>query len=99
MGIAPNPGVVAWCEEVREYATFLAVARDTEHLELSIEVDSDPISGWVSNGAYGTRPFSGWIELVAAIEAARCPVAGAGRSGETESETLGWLPGAKAAGL
>jgi len=99
MGIAPNPGVVAWCEEVREYATLLPVARDTAHLELSIDVDSDPISGSVSNGGYGTRPFSGWIELVAAIEAARSPVAGANGSGETGAETLGWLPGAKVLGL
>ena len=75
------------------------MASDTAHLELLIDVDSDPISGSVSNGAYGTRPFSGWIELVAAIEAARSPVAGPTGSGADEAETLGWLPGAKAPGL
>jgi len=91
--------VVAWCEQVREYATFPAVARDTAHLELSIDVDSDPISGSVSNGGYDRRPFSGWIELVAAIEAARSPVADAVGSGDGEAETLGWIPGAKASGL
>ncbi len=41
-------------------------------LELVIEIDSDPISGSLTVGG---RPeasrFTGWIELVAAIEAAR----------------------------
>jgi hypothetical protein len=78
---------------------LLGVTRGTAHLELLIDVDSDPISGSVSNGAYGTQSFSGWIELVAAIEAARTPIDDAGRSGESEAETLGWLPGAKASGL
>jgi hypothetical protein len=72
------------------------VARTTRHLELSIEVDSDPISGSVSNGAHGSRPFSGWIELVGAIEAVRSPVAAPGGSGQTDAETLGSVPGAKA---
>jgi hypothetical protein len=40
-------------------------------MELVIDVDSDPISGSVSNGSHVARPFTGWIELVAAIEAAR----------------------------
>jgi hypothetical protein len=45
--------------------------RGTAHLKLAIDVDSDPISGSVSNGSHGAEPFTGWIELVAAIEAAR----------------------------
>lgn len=72
------------------------MTRATAHLELSIDVDSDPISGSLSNGSYGARPFTGWIELVAAIEAARSSVQGAGGSGEGGSETLGSFPGAKA---
>jgi hypothetical protein len=43
----------------------------TTHLQLAINVDSDPISGSVSNGDHGAEPFTGWIELTAAIEAAR----------------------------
>jgi hypothetical protein len=73
--------------------------RARAHLELSIDVDSDPISGAVSNGAHGSRPFSGWIELVAAIEAARSPIAGDGGRvdvGPADPRTLGSIPGAKA---
>jgi hypothetical protein len=43
----------------------------TAHISLTIEVDSDPISGSVSNGSQVARPFMGWIELVEAIEAVR----------------------------
>ncbi|HSC04431.1 MAG TPA: hypothetical protein VLC49_13965 [Solirubrobacteraceae bacterium] len=66
--------------------------RATAHLELAIEVDSDPISGSVSNGSRRSQPFNGWIELVAAIEAARS-------AGQSERQTLGSLPGAKATEL
>ena len=52
-------------------ARFLTVARDTAHLKLSIDVESDPISGWVERDRYAA--VRGWIELVAAIEAARSP--------------------------
>jgi hypothetical protein len=40
-------------------------------LSLAIDVDSEPISGSISNGCHVERPFTGWIELVAAIEAVR----------------------------
>jgi hypothetical protein len=40
-------------------------------MQLSIDVHSDPITGSVSNGSQVARPFTGWIELTAAIEAAR----------------------------
>ena len=75
------------------------MASGTTNLELAIEMDSDPISGSVSNGSHGAQPFSGWIELVAAIEAARTsggPIAGLGEPG---GQILGSLPGAKARGL
>ena len=72
-----------------------AVERATAHLELAIEVDSEPISGSVSNGSPQSQPFIGWIELVAAIEAARSSV---GRLGG-ERQTLGSLPGANATEL
>jgi hypothetical protein len=68
------------------------VERATRHLELSIDINSDPITGSISGGAQDALPFSGWIELVAAIEAARSPA-------EAAAESLGSLPGAKATAL
>jgi hypothetical protein len=68
----------------------------TAHLELSIEVGSDPIAGSVTNGSYRSRPFSGWIELVGAIEAARSAGVSTRGSGEAGRQTLGSSPGAKA---
>lgn len=47
------------------------VTERSAHLCLSIEVDSDPISGSVAVAAGVPQEFCGWIELVAAIEAAR----------------------------
>ncbi|HET6865117.1 MAG TPA: hypothetical protein VFH80_04305 [Solirubrobacteraceae bacterium] len=73
--------------------------RATARLELAIEVDSDPISGSVSNGSRHSQPFIGWIELVVAIEAARSSAALLGGPGGTERQTLGSLPGAKATEL
>jgi len=70
------------------------VERATAHLELAIEVDSEPISGSVSNGTRHAQPFNGWIELVAAIEAARSSAVLVAGSGEAERQTLGVLPGA-----
>ena len=88
---------------------ILTVQTATAHLELAIDVDSEPISGSVSNGAHRSQPFSGWIELVAAIEAARSSVSGANGSGMNGAgtngsgaagvKTLGSIPGAKASGL
>jgi hypothetical protein len=63
------------------------------------ESDSEPISESVSNGSHGSPPFSGRMERVAAIEAPRSPVAGAGGVGGADAETLGSVPGAKAPGL
>jgi hypothetical protein len=57
---------------------------DTAHLELAIDVESDPISGSVSGASREERRFTGWIELVAAIESAR-----------RDEKTLGLVPGAK----
>lgn len=56
----------------------------TAELMLTIDVESDPISGSVSATGVEARPFTGWIELVAAIESAR-----------REDQTLGQVPGAK----
>jgi hypothetical protein len=79
----------------RGCATFLSVPSATTHLELAIDVDSDPISGLVSEGTQARRRFSGWIELVAAIEAARRSGIENGATQATRVQTLGSLPGAK----
>jgi hypothetical protein len=64
------------------------VELDNARVELSIELGSDPIRGSVAARDGEPQMFSGWIELVAAIEDVR-----ADRSPHTK--TLGWLPGAK----
>jgi hypothetical protein len=76
------------------------VKRATAHLKLAIDIDSDPISGSVSNGTGDPRAFQGWIELASVIEAARNanPAAAEGL-GELQVERLGSFPGAKGSGL
>jgi hypothetical protein len=59
----------------------------TAHLSLTIDVDSDPISGSIANGTGVSRAFSGWIELVAVIEAARSEDSAA--SGERTTKPWG----------
>ena len=80
---------------------LLTVETGTAHLRLAIDVDSDPISGSVCGGTGGSSPFSGWIELVSVIEAARRaePRAGAGERSENGVQTLGSFPGAKRSAL
>ena len=74
--------------------------RGTAHLKLAIDIDSDPISGSVSNGTGDSRAFKGWIELASVIEAARNanPAAAEGL-GVVQVESLGSFPGAKGSGL
>ena len=71
----------------------------TTKLHLSIDIDSDPITGSVSNGAHSWQPFNGWIELVAAIEAARISRHDGAGSAEAGVKTLGSAPGANATAL
>jgi hypothetical protein len=52
-------------------AILAHVDPDRAYLELAIELDSDPISGYLATKPGEPRNFSGWIELVAAIEDAR----------------------------
>jgi len=42
-------------------------------VELSIDLGSEPISGRLIAGSGQPQSFSGWMELVAAIEAVRDP--------------------------
>lgn len=98
-GFASNPGVSAWGEDRTARSTYRPVERATAHLELAIDLDSDPITGSVGNGPQSAKPFSGWIELVAAIEAARSSAGHPGDLEEPESQTLGLFPGAKVSEL
>jgi len=76
-------------------AIFPTVKRGTAHVMLAIDVDSDPISGLVSNGDELSMPFNGWIELAAFIEAARSAIPqDASDPRETPIERLGSIPGA-----
>ena len=82
MSDAVNPGVLPWCGIIRNTPNLCSMGRGTAHINLAIEVDSDPISGCVSNGNQLAQPFIGWIELVEAIEAARA----SDHAGEPEGE-------------
>ncbi len=74
--------------------------RGTAHLKLAIDIDSEPISGSVSNGTGDSKAFHGWVELASVIEAARSAgPAGAEELGEIQVERLGSFPGAKRSGL
>ena len=75
------------------------MTRGTSQLRLAIEIGSEPITGWVSNGEGVSKSFHGWIELTAVIEAARGASGTPGKLGETPIETLGSIPGAKASEL
>ncbi len=68
---ARNPGVLPWGGTERNTPNLWTMRSGTAHLSLAIDVDSDPISGSISNGCHVERPFTGWIELAAAIEAVR----------------------------
>jgi hypothetical protein len=57
------------------------------HLKLAVDVGSDPITGSLSVGSGDPSDFCGWIELVAAIEAARYN-GGGKRYGISESSQL-----------
>ena len=76
----------------------MRVTSGTAQLRLAIDIGSEPISGWVSNGVGDSRPFEGWIELASVIEAARAAEVALGKSGNGRTERLGSIPGANAPG-
>jgi hypothetical protein len=47
------------------------MCQGTVHVELWIDPDSEPISGWVAAGDREREEFGGWVELTAVIESAR----------------------------
>jgi hypothetical protein len=80
-------------------AIFRSAMRGTAQLRLAIDIGSEPISGWVSNGTEELKPFRGWIELASVIEFARAADPAHGELGEAPTERLGSIPGANADGL
>jgi hypothetical protein len=46
-------------------------ASQDEHFDLVLEIGTDPIRGRIGRSPDALREFSGWIELAAALEAAR----------------------------
>jgi hypothetical protein len=91
--------VAPWGEYRTERSTLQPVRRTTTHLELAIDIDSDPITGSFSQGAENSQPFAGWIELVAAIEAARSSEHPAEGAENGNRKTLGSTPGANGSKL
>jgi hypothetical protein len=70
------------------------VIAQTVNVSLSIELESEPITGAMAvDAGQPPRRFSGWVELAGAIEDVRLR-----RSGGAAAQTLGYLPGAKAEG-
>jgi hypothetical protein len=68
---------------------LLCVNTGSVDLRLTIDLGSDPISGSVELAGREPVRFRGWIDLVAAIEAARSTV--------TAARGLEWMPGARPA--
>ena len=49
----------------------MATGGEPRRLALEVRFDADPISGRVYDDGRVDRPFSGWLGLMAAIDAAR----------------------------
>ena len=45
--------------------------REPDRLWIELDPASEPIAGVVHDGSESGRPFAGWLELVALLEAAR----------------------------
>jgi hypothetical protein len=70
------------------------VIHGSVNVSLSIDLESDPISGSVMAEAdLEPRSFSGWVELAGVIEDARLR-----RPGGAGRESLGLVPGASSNG-
>lgn len=41
------------------------------HLDVALELGGDPIRGTVADGTYDAVEFSGWLELMSAVERVR----------------------------
>ena len=54
--------------------------RAGERVWIEVDLAADPITGLVHSGDDRARPFDGWLELVALLEAAREPTSDDGTS-------------------
>jgi hypothetical protein len=48
----------------------------TIHVDLEFDLAADPVEGRLSADGGAPEPFTGWIELAAALERLRVPAAG-----------------------
>jgi hypothetical protein len=58
---------------------------DQAHFTLAVAVSTDPITGTVRSAGPVTRPFTGWMELFAELEAGVCAARAKPRT-ETSTE-------------
>ena len=73
---------------------LMRMIRRSVNVSLSIELESDPITGFVAADTdIAPRKFSGWVELAGAIEDVRLR-----QPGGAGAESLGLLPGASSQG-
>jgi hypothetical protein len=49
---------------------------DPDRVWIEVDPASEPIAGVIHDGSGPGRPFAGWLELVALLEAARGPAPG-----------------------
>jgi hypothetical protein len=50
--------------------------RDQDRVWIELNPASEPIAGVIHDGSESGRPFAGWLELVALLEAARSGAVG-----------------------
>jgi hypothetical protein len=56
------------------------------HFTLAVAVSADPITGTVGSAGPVTRPFTGWMELFAELEAAVCAARAKARTEQSTEE-------------
>jgi hypothetical protein len=59
---------------------------DQAHFTLAIAVSAEPITGTVRSAGPAIRPFTGWMELFAELEAAVCAARAKTRTEQSTEE-------------
>jgi hypothetical protein len=68
----------------------------TIHVDLEFDIAADPVEGRLSAAGGAPEPFTGWIELAAALERLRVPAGSAGEPAREGRSSAG-LGAARAA--